>query len=94
MFVRVESFGIESKFNKGFENGDMHVVITIESITIVSSIPTFLSWFPCFSTWIPLENSKVLFKVGRFVAIVVIIIGVRGVGDNKGTTKNCHTLIF
>jgi hypothetical protein len=43
MFVKVENFGIESKFNRGFKKGDMHVVITIESITIVSSTPTFLS---------------------------------------------------
>jgi hypothetical protein len=41
MFVRVEIFGIESKFKKGFEKGDMHVVITIKSTTIVSSIPAF-----------------------------------------------------
>jgi hypothetical protein len=41
MLVRVENFGIESKFKRGFEKGDMHVVITIESTTIVLSIPTF-----------------------------------------------------
>jgi len=41
MFVRVENFGIDSKSKRGFEKGDMHVVITIESITIVLSIPTF-----------------------------------------------------
>jgi hypothetical protein len=37
----VENFGIESKFKKGFEKGDMHVVIKIESTTIVSSIFAF-----------------------------------------------------
>jgi len=41
MFVRVEFFYIESKFKKGFEKGDMHVVIIIESTTIVSSIFAF-----------------------------------------------------
>jgi hypothetical protein len=41
MFVRVENFGIESKSKKGFDKGDMHVVIIIESTTIVSSILTF-----------------------------------------------------
>jgi hypothetical protein len=41
MFVMVENFGNESKFKKGFEKRDMHVVIIIESTTIVSSIPTF-----------------------------------------------------
>jgi hypothetical protein len=41
MFVRVENFGIESKSKRGFEKGDMHVFITVESTTIVSLIPTF-----------------------------------------------------
>jgi len=40
MFMRLENFGIESKSKIGFEKCDMHVVITTESITIVSSIPT------------------------------------------------------
>ncbi len=35
MFVRVKFFGIESKSKRGFEKGDMHIVITIESTTIV-----------------------------------------------------------
>ncbi len=39
--MRVKFFGIESKSKRGFEKGDMHVAITIESTTIVSSIPTF-----------------------------------------------------
>jgi hypothetical protein len=38
MFMRLENFGIESKSKRGFEKGDMHVVITIKSTTIVSSI--------------------------------------------------------
>ncbi len=38
MFVKVENFGIESKFERGFHKKDMHVVITIESTTIVSII--------------------------------------------------------
>jgi hypothetical protein len=41
MFVRVEFFCIESKSKKCFEKKDMHVVITIESRTIVSSILAF-----------------------------------------------------
>jgi hypothetical protein len=41
MFVKVENFGIESNSKRGFEKGDMHIVIIIELITIVSSIPTF-----------------------------------------------------
>jgi hypothetical protein len=39
--MRVENFGIESKFKRGFKKGDMHVVIKIELTTIVLSIPTF-----------------------------------------------------
>jgi len=41
MFVKVENFNIESKSKKGFEKGDMHVVIIIETTTIMSSIPAF-----------------------------------------------------
>jgi hypothetical protein len=41
MSARVENFNIESKSKKGFEKGDMHVVITIKSITIMSSILAF-----------------------------------------------------
>jgi hypothetical protein len=41
MFVTVENFNIESKSKRGLEKGDMHVVITIESTTIVSSILAF-----------------------------------------------------
>jgi hypothetical protein len=41
MFVKVENFGIESKSKRGFEKGDMHVVITIELMTIVSLITIF-----------------------------------------------------
>jgi len=41
MFVKVENFNIELKSKRGFEKGDMHVVITIESTTIVSSILSF-----------------------------------------------------
>jgi hypothetical protein len=37
MFVKVKKFRIESKFKRGFEKGDMHVII-IELITIVSLI--------------------------------------------------------
>jgi hypothetical protein len=41
MFMIVEFFCIESKFKKGFEKGDMHVIIIIESTAIVSSIHAF-----------------------------------------------------
>ncbi len=57
MFVR-ENFNIKLKFKRGFEKGDVHVVITIESMTIVSPIIVFEhELIPMFFTWIPLENS-------------------------------------
>ncbi len=37
MFVRVNFFGIESKSKRGFGKKDIHVVIIIESTTIVST---------------------------------------------------------
>jgi hypothetical protein len=41
MFVKVEIFCIQLKSKRGSEKGDMHVIITIESTTIVSSILAF-----------------------------------------------------
>jgi len=41
MFVKVEIFCIKSKSKEGIEKGDMHVVIKIKSITILSLILTF-----------------------------------------------------
>jgi hypothetical protein len=41
MFVRVNFFGMESKFKKGFEKGNMNVVIIVESMTIVLPIIVF-----------------------------------------------------
>jgi hypothetical protein len=41
MFMKVKIFVIESKSKRGFEKGDMHVVITIELMTIVSLITIF-----------------------------------------------------
>jgi hypothetical protein len=49
----------------GFEKGDMHVVITVQSTTIVSPIIVFeLELVFIFSTWISLKNSKIIFKIG------------------------------
>jgi hypothetical protein len=71
MFVRVENFGIESKSKRGFEKGDMHVVITIELTTVVSLILTFQPvLIPTFFHMIPLENSKVIFKVGGLLPLL------------------------
>jgi hypothetical protein len=49
MFLKVENFNIESYSKRGFEKGDMHVVIIVESMTIVSSITHFKpELFPMF----------------------------------------------
>jgi hypothetical protein len=88
MFVKVEFFLIESKSKRGFEKGDMHVVITIESTTIVLSIVAFqLELILIFFIWIPLENSEVLFKNWKSTTIAIIIIDVKGIGDSKGEKK-------
>jgi hypothetical protein len=85
MFARVENFNIESKSKKGFEKGDMHVVITIKSITIVSSILTFqLELVPMFFHMDSIREFKSYIHSYKYVTIVVIIIGVRGIEDNKG----------
>jgi hypothetical protein len=59
IYLRVENFGI---CKQGFEKGDMHIVITIESTTIVSSISSFQ--FQCFFTQIQLGNLQIMSKVG------------------------------
>jgi len=85
MFVKVESFGIDSKSKRGFEKGDMHIVITIESITIVPSILAFqLKLIPTFFQMDSIRKFRNFIQRWRSTTIVVIIISVRGVGDNKG----------
>ncbi len=62
-----------------FEKGDMHVVITIESITIVLVIPTFqLKLIPMFFHMDSIREFKNYIQSWRFATIIVI--GVRGVG--------------
>jgi hypothetical protein len=85
MFVGMENFGIKSKSKRGFEKCDMNVVITIESTTIVSSIPTFQpKLVPIFFHMNCIKEFKSSIQSWRFVTIVVIVIGVKGVGDNRG----------
>jgi len=85
MFVRVENFGIESKSERGFEKGDMDVVITIESITIVSSIPAFQpELIPMFFHMDSIREFRSFIQNWRFATIIVIVISVREVGDSKG----------
>jgi hypothetical protein len=84
MFVKVENFGIKSESKRGFEKANMHVVITIESITIMSSIFTFqLKLIPMFFHMDSIKKFKSSIKSWRFFSIIVIIISVRGVRDTK-----------
>jgi hypothetical protein len=83
MFMRVKIFNIESKSKRGFEKGDMHVVITIESSTIVSPI-TIFEPVPMFFHMDSIRKFKSFLQNWNFVTIVVIIIGVTGRGNNKG----------
>jgi len=62
----------------------MHVVITIESTTIVSSILTFqLELVPMFFHMDSIKEFRNSIKRWRLTTIVVIVIHVRGIGDNK-----------
>ncbi len=85
MFMRVNFVSIEPKFKRGFEKGDMHVVITFESTTVVSSIPTFqpklILMFFHMDSIIKFSSS---IQNWRFTTITIININVRGIEDNKG----------
>jgi hypothetical protein len=81
-------FSIESKSKRGFKKGDMHVVIIIELTTIVSSILAFqLELIPMFFHMDSIRKFKIFIQSWRSPPIVVIVVGVKGVGDNKGETK-------
>jgi ABC-type Na+ efflux pump permease subunit len=65
----------------------MHVVITIELTTIVSLIPVFQPM----SMFFHMDSIRIFrnyIQSWRSTTIVIIIVGVRGVGDSKGE-KNC-----
>jgi len=83
--MRLNFFGIEPKSKRGFEKGDMHVVITIESTTIVSLILTFqpnlILMFFHMDSIIKFSSS---IQNWRFTVVAIINIGVRGIEDNKG----------
>jgi hypothetical protein len=87
IFMRVENFNIELKSKKGFEKfekGDMHVVITIKSITIVSLILAFqLELVPMFFHLDSIREFKSYIYSYKSVTIVVIVICVRGIENNR-----------
>jgi undecaprenyl pyrophosphate phosphatase UppP len=88
MFVKVEIFGVESKSKRGFEKGGMHLVITIDLITIVSSILAFQrKLIPMFSHMDSIKKFKNYIRNWRSTIIVIMIIGVRGIRDKKHEKK-------
>jgi hypothetical protein len=59
LYVKVENFGIKVRSPKEFEKGDMPIILTRESTTIVSSITTFEpTLIPIFSFMIISKNSN------------------------------------
>jgi len=88
MFVRVNFLGISSKSKKGFEKDDMHVVITIELRTILSLIHAFqLELIPMFFHMDSIKKFISFIQSWKSTTIVVIIIGGKGVKDNKGENQ-------
>jgi len=85
MFVKVENFNIESNSKRGFEKDDMHVVIIVESTTIVSSIThSKPKLVPMFFHMDSIKEFRSFFQNWSFFTIVIIIVGVRGAWNNKG----------
>ncbi len=73
-----------SQSPKGVLKGDMHVVITIESTTIVSSILAFQTKLvPMFFHMDLIRKFQNSIHSWRFATIAIIVIGVRGIKDNK-----------
>jgi len=82
--LRVEFF-LHWVSKKGFEKIDMHVIITIKSTTIVSSILAFQpDLIPMFFHMNSVRESRSSIYSWRSITIVVIIVGLMGIGDNKG----------
>jgi hypothetical protein len=76
MFVRVKIFGIESKSKRVFEKGDMHVVIIVKSMTIVSPITIFeLELVPMFFQLDSIREFISFFQSLSFATLVALVIG-------------------
>ncbi len=88
MFVKVENFNIESNSKKGFEKGDMHVLIIVESTTIASLIThSKPELVPMFFHMDSIREFKSSLQNQSFFIIVIIILGVKGAWNNKGEKK-------
>jgi hypothetical protein len=85
MFVKMEYFGIKSKFKRGFEKGDMHVIIIIESTIIVSSIPIIqLELIPMFFHMDSIRKFRNSIQSWRSITIAIIITNVTRNKNGKG----------
>ncbi len=82
--MKVNFFGIESKSKRGFERGDMHVVITIELMTIILLITIFeLKLVSMFFHMDSIREFLFFLQSWSFVIIAIIIVGVKGGWNTK-----------
>ncbi len=73
--MKVKNFGIESKSKRGFEKGDMHVVIIVKSMTIVSPITIFEpELVPMFYQLVSIREFKFFFQSRSFVTLIVMVV--------------------
>jgi len=86
--MRVKNFGIESKFKRGFEKGNMHVIIIIELTTIVSSIIVFeLKLVSMFFHMDSIREIRSYLQSWSLATISFIIVGVKRGRNNKGENQ-------
>ncbi len=88
MFMKVKNFDIESNSKRGFEKGNMHVIIIIELMTIVSSITIFeLKLVPMFFHMDSIRKIRSSLQNWNLATISFIIISVKGGRNNKGENQ-------
>jgi hypothetical protein len=88
MFVRVKVFGIESKSKRGFEKGNMHAIIIIELMTIVSPITAFeLKLVLMFFHMDSIREIRSSFQSWSLVTMSFIIVGGKGGRNNKAENQ-------
>jgi hypothetical protein len=86
--MRVKNFSIESRFKRGFEKGNMHAIIIIELMTIVSSITIFeLKLVPMFFHMDSIREIRSSLQSWSLATISFIIVGVKGGRNNKGENQ-------
>jgi hypothetical protein len=86
--MKVKNFDIESKFKRGFEKGNMHAMIIIELMTIVSLITVFE--FKLVSMFFHMDSIREIrssFQSWNLDTISFIIVGVMGGRNNKGENQ-------